>query len=144
MRILFIAFFVLCNSAQAQLYERVDKLTGHTTYTNLPPPGMEPARSDIPAPARTMRTATKQYVPAKAHNADANAAAEIVAPADFPKISATVQKERDNNRRHILLDELNKEFATLEDAQSKKADADTINRHKTNIASLKREIQTIK
>jgi hypothetical protein len=144
MRILAIACLMLCGSAQAQMYARVDKLTGHTTYTNLPPRDVEPEQSDIPVFVRPIRRAAKPYLPSKPHKADLALSAQPITPADFPKVSESKQKERDDDRRHILMTELRKESVSLEEVELKKADAETINRHKTNIAALKREIQNIK
>lgn len=127
----------LAASVQAQIYKRVDPVTGHTTYTSSPPPGTEVAESSAPIvamptlvqPRRAGGHARSRAVPPVLHS-----------PLTYPRISKVEQQRRDDDRRGILMDELKAEAAAL----GKAADPDTIRRHRTNVASLKREIANIK
>lgn len=138
MRFLFIILVMACGAAQGQMYARVDKITGHTTYTNIPPPGEEVVD---PTP---MRRATREFVPAKPRSTIAELNKSPVTPTEFPRVAKNVQRDRDEDRRHILTTELKREMAALVDVQTSKGDTETVNRHKTNIASLQREIKNIK
>lgn len=133
---------VWCAQANAEMVRKVDPITGHATYTNLTP--SRAAVLDLePQPLIKMRQAVKQYSP-KLAKSEKPATTQITQPADFPSVSPELQKQRDYGRMRILMDELRSELSRLEVAQEKKADTDTIGRHKANIASLKREIKNIK
>ena len=134
--------------AQADIYKAVDE-NGHVTYSSSPIKGgkkitLEPLPTMMP--------------PAKA-------------PADFPKVDSTKQKERDEMRRKILLDELDSEEKLLAEAQQNLTDAspevfkgadgktyrnvakyeekiNALNKqvelHQNNIAALKTELSRLK
>ncbi len=122
---------LLCQTANAEVLKKVDPVTGHVTYTNLAP-GESPAAE---LPPRPMRQATKQYVLPPNR--------EAKTPDEFPSIAPAVQKDRDFGRMRILMDELRSELTAYEKAQDRKADEEALNRHRSNIASLKREIKNL-
>lgn len=132
---LFFLLVIVCVQARAEVVRKVDPITGHVTYTNL-----RPGTDVDPEPIVPMRRAATQYVPREPKLAVVPA----VRPVNFPSISPEVQKQRDHGRLRILMDELRSELSSLEIAEEKKADAETVNRHRSNIASLKREIKNIK
>ncbi len=82
--------------AQADIYKAVDE-DGHVTYSSSPIKG---GKKIILEPLPTM------VPPGKART-----------PADFPKVDAAKQKERDETRRKILEDELAAEEKLLQEAQ---------------------------
>lgn len=129
----------LAASAQAQIYKRVDPITGHTTYTSSPPPGTEVP--ELSTPILAMPTIVR---PSRARSRAASPAPVRHTPSTYPRISTAEQQRRDDERRGILMDELKAEAGALAAALSKAADPDTVHRHKTNVASLKREIANIR
>ncbi|MGA8863134.1 MAG: DUF4124 domain-containing protein [Gallionella sp.] len=96
-------FAVLCTCpmlAHADIYKAVDE-NGHVTYSSSPIKGgkriyLEPLSTMVP--------------PAKVD--------------EFPKVDRETQKERDDNRRKILQDELNSEEKQLADAQQNLKDGE--------------------
>jgi hypothetical protein len=127
------------------LYKCIDA-SGVTLYTNqkvkdkkctaisvpVPPPPSKKAGSDGVSPAPTGKTKTPT-------------------PADFPRVSGTEQKGRDNDRRAILDRELATERTLLEKAktpsaaataspEARKAWQDSIALHERNIEALNKEI----
>lgn len=82
--------------AHAEIYKAVDA-DGHVTYSSTPIKGgkkiiLEPLPTMVP-PART------------------------TTPEGFPKVDGATQKNRDETRRKILLDELNAEERLLDEAR---------------------------
>ncbi len=96
-------FAVLCTCpmlAQADIYKAVDE-NGHVTYSSSPIKGgkriyLEPLSTMVP--------------PAKVDN--------------FPNVDRDTQRERDDNRRKILQDELNSEQKLLAQAQQNLKDGE--------------------
>ena len=125
MKKIFITFLCLFStSIYADVYKKVDP-NGHITLTNINPDDKrEQASTLISAPAK-----------ASPKQALSNT---------FPKISESVQKDRDADRKKILEDELKAEQIALKDAIDKKQEASVIARHKENITALDREILSIK
>lgn len=114
----------------AQVYKKIDPVTGHITITNIPP--------------RSIQASTEQQTPI-ALPVEKKVVAKVKnVPANFPKLSPEIQKERDSERKRILDDELKSEQAALKNASIQKTDPDTIARHKQNIVALEREIASIK
>ncbi len=135
---------------QADIYKAVDA-DGHVTYSSTPIQGgkkiyLEPLPTMLP--------------PGKARS-----------PADFPKVDAEKQKERDETRRKILQDELNAEEKLLEESQQNLNDAspevfkgadgktyrnvakyeeniksltEQVELHQKNVAALKAELSKLK
>ncbi|MDR2638074.1 MAG: DUF4124 domain-containing protein [Zoogloeaceae bacterium] len=80
--------------------------------------------------------------PAKATVRRPGAAANTT-PASFPRVSVDAQKERDNNRRFILEQELDLEKQNLENAQRAR-DPSAVAQHERNIEALSREISGLR
>lgn len=86
--------------AQAEIYKAVDA-DGHVTYSSTPIKGgkkiiLEPLPTSVPQ-GRGRSTAS---------------------PEDFPRVDAPTQRNRDDARRKILLNELSNEEKLLEEARS--------------------------
>lgn len=136
--------------AQADIYKAVDA-DGHVTYSSTP---IEGGKKIYLEPLPTM------LPPGKPRS-----------PADFPKVDAEKQKERDETRRKILQDELNAEEKLLEESQQNLNDAspevfkgadgktyrnvakyeeniksltEQVELHQKNIAALKAELSKLK
>jgi len=88
--------------AQAEIYKAVDE-DGHVTYSSAPIKGGKKLNLN---PLPTM------VPPAKA-----------ASPADFPKVDDEMQKERDDDRRKILQDELAAESKLLDEARRNLSEA---------------------
>jgi len=135
---------------QADIYKGVDA-NGHVTYSSTP---IEGGKKIILEPLPTM------VPPGKPRS-----------PADFPKVDAEKQKERDEARRKILQDELKSEEKLLEESQQSLNEAspevfkgqdgktyrnvakyeekikpltEQIEMHQKNIAALKAELSKLK
>ena len=132
---LLIGLSTLALPLEASIYQHVDPLTGAITYSNFPP------RRQMNEQATPDTSRTERPLIQKGSRIEA---ATAKSPANFPKVSAAVQKERDIDRRTILNDELQSEQNALIDAIVKKAADDIVLRHKANIAALKREIGNLK
>lgn len=140
---------------QAQIY-RCQSPDGTPLYQNSPGKNCKPmdlpSLTTIPS-GRTTPPATRATT--------ANAA-----PADFPRVDAAAQRSRDSDRKRILQDELSREQARLEEIRQeynggeperlgnernyqKYLDRvarlkDDITRSETSVASLRRELETVK
>lgn len=125
-------------AAQAQVYQRIDRITGHITYTNLPPPGIE-----VDAEAVAQQPRANPPVQLDKKPTARRREAKLMAPATFPRINAAEQKERDLDRRAILMEELLSEQKALNRLGQKADDPQTVQRHRENIASLKRELANL-
>lgn len=88
--------------AQADIYKSVDA-DGHVTYSSTPIKG---GKKIILEPLPTMVPPGKP-----------------ASPADFPKVDAAKQKERDEARRKILQDEMKAEEKLLEESRQNLTDA---------------------
>ncbi len=64
-------------------------------------------------------------------------------PADFPRVDAPTQQQRDSTRRKILADELANERSALEQAKTTGKTTD-ITLHEKNIQMLEKEISSVK
>lgn len=93
--------------AQAEVYKCVDA-DGRITYSNVVSKGCKKLSLD---PISTMPA-----TPA------GRASAKTPTPSDFPKVTSDVQKERDNDRRAILEQELSSERKNLEEAKKELAE----------------------
>jgi hypothetical protein len=125
-------------SADAQLYRYVDAETGWFVYSNrkfeLPvqihiaaPPSLQPA--SLPGPTQIQNRKTPKKT-----------AAAGFAPADFPRVTRSMQQERDSDRRRILQDELDAEKLALDAALGKGTAEDIVHQHRANVAALEREL----
>ncbi len=150
-------------SVFAQVY-RCDSPNGVPVYqgtskgTNCHPVDLQPLTT-IPSPKLPAAKSS-------ASAASAGSAAARPSPEGFPKVDEAAQRVRDNDRRRILEDELQKEQTRLDElkAEYKNGEPDRLGnernyqryldrvarleediaRTETNIASLRRELTTIR
>ena len=145
---------LLAPAAQAEIY-RCESADGTPLFQNAP--GKNCKAMDLPS----LTTVPAVRTPSGARATNANAAA-----ADFPRIDAAAQRNRDSDRKRILQDELSREQARLEEIRKEynggeperlgnernyqkyldrverlKSD---ITRSETNVASLRRELEGVK
>lgn len=138
MRIIPILAFCIPLSCSAEIFKRVDPITGHVTFTNISPRDSISDNKNIEIAKDPVISAASKPSEAKKVN--------IVARMDnkFPTVDAKTQKARDVDRKNILLEELNSEKQHLAEKIMKKSEPDAIKRVKANIASLEREILSVK
>lgn len=135
---------VACAPAQAAIYKYVDA-DGNVTLTDKYRPGaIKLLDTEPPAPPTTVSTPRKSHRPTKA------------SPAGFPKVDSATQRQRDDIRRSVLMEERSKEMKGLESAQTtldlpaKRAQDEldrlnaSISRHKKNIEMLDKELARLK
>lgn len=96
--------------------------SGAMVYSNVPSTGR--ATGVVPAAAPAKATAPQR--------------------ASFPIIARAEQQQRDADRNTILRNELDEEQQRLDRAHAEGAAADVQQRHRSNIAALKREIATVR
>jgi hypothetical protein len=132
-----------CLPTRADIYKHVDE-DGHVTYSNSARPGAKRIAVD-PAPK------TKAVSGAPKAKASSNPT-----PANFPKVDAGTQRQRDDVRRQLLLDELKSEEALLAAARSTLASrqakpgpdtarlAESARLHEQNIEMLNKELANLK
>ncbi len=113
----------LTHSVQAEVFMRQEK--GVILLSNLKPVESSSAPLKEAKPPATMREVTSAIAPS------------------FPRISKSEQTDRDLERRRILLTEYADENRLYQLASAQHASTETINRHLTNLASLRREILAI-
>ncbi len=94
------ACIVTSMTAQADIYKSVDE-NGHVTYSNVPSKGATKLEIDPPPPSTTTQPKTKPQA----------------TPSNFPRVDSQTQKKRDDQRKKILLEELEAEKAALEEAK---------------------------
>lgn len=161
-----LALMLWAGAASAQIY-RCENADGVIEYSNAPASGRERGCKPVDLPAITTIPAPK--LPARAAAAPAPApsgAARAPSPEGFPKVDGATQKARDSDRRRILEDELSKEESKLADLRKeynggepeRRGDErnyqkyldrvqrlkDDIGRSEVNIASLKRELASVR
>lgn len=137
--------------AVADIWECVD-VTGNKRFTNIKSEAKGCKLLDVPTP----NTVSGVKPPAKA----------VESPKSFPKVDGDTQKQRDNDRRKILEQELANEQKLLDQARKELADQESqrlgsernyqrvldrlepykknVKLHEDNIANLKRELANIK
>jgi hypothetical protein len=150
MKTLIWAFFLLgfASQASAEIWECVDKETGAKRYTNI--------RSD----AKGCRALNLEPL----NTAPASKPSQRMA--NFPSVNSETQRQRDNDRRRILDQELAQEQLLLAQAQKQLDEQGAVRtggeknyarvlerlepyqravrQHEDNIANLKKEIASIK
>jgi len=150
---------LLCGGAYAQsaIYKCVDA-AGRVEFTDVKKSGCKSLDlpGSYPAPVRRAGAASRQ----------GSAPAPIASPADFPRVEATAQKARDDDRRGILNEELRAEETKLaslkaayngSEAERQGADKnnpklhekttsmkDDITRAERNLEALRRELSNIR
>ncbi|RPH63260.1 MAG: DUF4124 domain-containing protein [Burkholderiales bacterium] len=157
-----IACACLAAPAAAQVY-RCESESGVPVYQGTPN-GRNCRALDL-APLTTIPTPKLPAVRPAAGQSGAAAAARAT-PGDFPKVDASTQRARDSDRRRILEDELKREESRLAELKAVYKDGeperlgdernyqkyldrvqrlkDDIGRSEGNIASIRRELATVK
>jgi hypothetical protein len=128
-----------CLPARADIYKHVDE-DGHVTYSNTARPGAKRISIDPAPKAKAASGAPKAK------------ASSTPTPAGFPKVDAGTQRQRDDVRRQLLLDELKSEEALLATARSALASrgpdsarlAESVRLHEQNIGMLNKELANLK
>ncbi|MFL9709493.1 DUF4124 domain-containing protein [Methylobacillus sp. Pita1] len=103
-----LAYAFTCGSAHAEIYKSVDE-NGHVTYSNVPSKGAIKLEIDPPPPATTAAPKPKTQA----------------TPSNFPRVDSQTQKKRDDQRKKILLEELEAEKAALEEAKKAYAEGES-------------------
>ena len=140
MRKLWIAGFALTASvgafAQTTIYKHIDGVTGRITYSNKPMKDgvvveLEPLTTIPSTPAGMLLVrppAAPTPAPASAEPAEIKPAVALVTPtsrpaaASFPSVDSRTQKARDEGRRKILEEELEREEKSLADVRKNVVD----------------------
>jgi hypothetical protein len=148
MRFLIVALFplVALPASASTLYKCTDE-SGVVLYTNQKTPKKTcTVLSQSPSPA----------APAGSAGAPRQRASATPTPADFPRVSGSEQKSRDNDRKAILDKELatesqsaDKARKALQEAGNQPADKlqalrDTLALHERNVESLRKELGTLR
>lgn len=141
------------------LYECVDA-NGNKQFTNIPanPKACKVLNIQAAPPSSAS--------PAPAATAPAPRAQKIPTPSSFPRVDRTLQRERDNDRRQILENELGAEEKLLAQARKELAEQEAVRlgsernyqrvlerlepfqkrvkQHEDNVANLRREISKVR
>lgn len=133
---LLMAVAPLCHG---EVYRKVDPLTGHVTFTNVAP---RSAVDDISKPPVGVMTAPVTAAPGP--ELPRHKPRRSATQPSYPTISKETQRERDVDRRAILMSELDSEKKALLIAADMSGEKDTVARHRANIESLKRELALVK
>ena len=115
------ALLLIPASAQAAIFRHVDPGSGLTILSNVDAASAGAVKNVAPASVQAGKGAT-------------------ATPADFPRVSAARQQERDGGRRAILMAELASEQQSFGAAAAAHAQLDVLHRHQANIAALQREL----
>ena len=151
MRIVLLLTLLVAVSAQAQIYECVDA-SGNKRFTNVKSEAKGCKQLDV----GPINTVPAFKPPAKS----------APAPANFPKVDAATQRERDGDRRRILEQELASEQKQLAEAQKALAEQQAVRhgdernyqrvldrlepyqkrvkQHEANIESLRKELANLR
>lgn len=142
-RFFFFGLLFASTAPQAQVYQRVDPITGQITYTNRPPPGIE-VQADpltvVRSPASVPQVRIDKSPPARRDPKQSSTST----PATFPRVDAAEQKRRDLDRHAILTEELQAEVKALKNLGKRPGNDQSARRHQANIASLKRELANLR
>lgn len=127
--------------AQADIYKFVDE-DGHVTYSNTARPGAKRIITDRASPKPTATSSSPRA-----------RASSNPTPASFPRVDTATQRQRDDVRRNLLVNELKAEeklLATARSALSGKQGPDaaklteSVRLHEKNIEMLNKELAHIK
>lgn len=139
MRAIVFLLMAVAPLSHGEVYRKVDPLTGHVTFTNVAP---RSAVDEIPKPPVGVMTAP--VTPAPGSELPRQKPRRPAIQLSYPTISKEAQRERDVDRRAILMSELDSEKKALLIAAEVSGEKDTVARHRANIESLKRELASIK
>lgn len=130
--------------AQAALFKQVDPVSHMASYTNYKPPGSarevipkEPRSEPVARPARSAGAA-----PAGRGTRDTPSVSTDAT--GFPRIAADQQRRMDIDRKKILSDELQAVEGALRQAIGRQAAPEVIHRHESDMAALRRELDSVK
>lgn len=134
----YLGLLIASAATHAQVFQRVDPITGQITYTNRPPPGQEMQSEAAPAPFLAPQVRVNRSLSARKD--------EILesTPAAFPRVDTAEQKRRDLDRHTILTEELQAEVTAFEKLGKRPENEAQARRHIANIASLKRELANLR
>jgi hypothetical protein len=149
---------IAATAARAEIYECIDA-SGNKRFTNIQSEakGCKPLNI-VPPPPIPSRKAPPAQSPAKP--------APATAPANFPKVDTSTQKDRDADRRKILEQELANEQKLLDQARKELAEQEAVRLgsernyqrvldrlepykkkvklHEDNVESLNKELRTLR
>ncbi|MFZ6754768.1 hypothetical protein ACO0KY_15470 [Undibacterium sp. Dicai25W] len=120
--------FVRPGSGHAEIFNYLDRVSGVTVMTNVPPPLGSDSDGDHTPQVRNRSSRIN----------------EKSRPVGFPTVNPQLQKERDSERREILQNELEGEQQHVNLALARKEPANVIHRHLENITALKRELSHLR
>jgi hypothetical protein len=146
-------------NAHAQIFECIDQ-NGNKRFTNIvsEAKGCKPLSLPANPPPATPAGPPTLKLPAKS--------VPQATPANFPRVDAQTQNQRDNDRRRILENELANEQKLLDEARKKLAEQEStrlgternyqrvldrlepfqkeVKRHEDNVANLRREMSNLR
>ena len=140
--------------AHAEIYECIDE-NGNKRFTNIAAEAKGCRALNMGTPAAAPVTPPPAAAKSKARTP------AVTTPSDFPRVERQVQRERDNDRRRILEQELGQEEKLLAQARrefAEQANARTqangaerieplqkrIRLHEDNVANLRKELSRIR
>ena len=153
--------------AQSEVYKCLDS-AGRPRYTNVKKDALARNCRRVTREISVVPTSAIPSVPAPSRTASRSGSpapnAVSTSASSFPRVDPATQKARDQERKQILLDEMRKEEAALADAKAKYvaeqsrtpdgtggasvdrllAQREAVERHERNIASIQREIASLK
>jgi hypothetical protein len=151
------ALALACSSARADIWECMDE-SGNKRFTNIKAEA-KGCKMLVVAPPNTVASPKPS---SKGVPGEPAKGASASTPANFPKVDTDTQKQRDNDRRKILDQELANEQRLLDQARKELADQESqrlgsernfqrvlerlepfkkkVKLHEDNIANLKREL----
>jgi hypothetical protein len=158
-RLPLVLLFFACCPARAEIYECVDQ-NGNKRFTNIATEAKGCKVLNVgpidPAPSAPAAGTAKLQ----------GKAPPVATPSNFPRVDRALQRERDNDRRRILENELASEEKLLAQARKQLAEQQSVRlgsernyqrvldrlepyennvrRHEDNVASLRREISKIR
>ena len=169
----FVVFYALSYTAQAEVYRCVDE-NEVVTFTDNPNPvtrlkckGMNLGHTTLEAPHRNVPAPRASTTPSSPKKKSSPPRGGATPPMTFPTVDASTQKNRDSGRKKILMEELNSEkqlLAAAEAAYSQQAATRTgdeaknyqkylerlsrykaaVTAHQKNIEAIQKEIARIK
>jgi hypothetical protein len=154
---------VITSNARADIYECVDQ-NGNKRFTNIASEAKGCKVLNV-GPLNTAPSSPTTPAGKPAVKSPARAPAQAT-PANFPRVDAQTQNQRDNDRRRILENELASEQKLLDEARRKLAEQESVRhgternyqrvldrlepfqkevkRHEDNVANLKREMSNLR
>lgn len=129
--LIFPFLYLVSGGVSAEIFRYVDPITGNVILSNVPLHGKA---------SRTAAAPRFNVAPMRVSHRPAANALTSISPADFPRVTMAQQRDRDDERRQILIDELKAEQEAFDKARATNASDAEINRLRDNIAALEREL----